>query len=286
MFVSSPTSGWCLHATGLVCSCGTVKHRFLFPLPPSERGAPIGQAPLVRFFRRVRSYNWLVEISSYGETCLRFKAREGVVVADAYPSVVGPTGRGLTADIATYSRPDGHPTLGLERATRRGARKTDGGRLPASLQSAFVLDSPGEYEVHEVLITGVRTFGDDAQGADRGLNTSFVFELDGLHALHLGDIGHLLSEDMLGEVGNVDVACVCVGGSLSPARAAELVAQLDAKLVVPMPLDSNAAGTEPLGRFLHEMGVQHSEPVAKLSVSISSLPQETTVVLLEPRARG
>jgi hypothetical protein len=26
---------------------GTAKHRFSFPLPPSERGAPIGQAPLV-----------------------------------------------------------------------------------------------------------------------------------------------------------------------------------------------------------------------------------------------
>lgn len=225
-----------------------------------------------------------MEISSYTETCLRFKGREGVVVTDAYPSVVGPTGRGLTADIATYSRPH-DPTLGLEKENRRGARKADGGRLPASLQSAFVLDSPGEYEVHEVLITGVRTFGDDAQGADRGVNTSFVFELDGLHALHVGDIGHLLSQEMLGEVGNVDVACVCVGGSLSPARAAELVAQLDAKLVVPMPLDS-AGGTEPLARFLHEMGVQHSEPVSKLSVTISSLPQETAVVLLEQRARG
>jgi hypothetical protein len=28
---------------------GTAKLRFLFPLPPSERGAPIGQAPLVSF---------------------------------------------------------------------------------------------------------------------------------------------------------------------------------------------------------------------------------------------
>jgi L-ascorbate metabolism protein UlaG (beta-lactamase superfamily) len=200
--------------------------------------------------------------------------------------VVGPTGRGLTADIATYSRPDdGRPTLGLDKETRRSG-KSGGGRLPASLQSAFVLDSPGEYEVHQVLISGVRTFRDDARGAERGPNTSFVFELDGLHAIHLGDIGHLLSEEMLGEVGTVDIACVPVGGSLSPARAAELVAQLGAKLVVPMPLDSNGAGSEPLARFLHEMSMQHGEPVAKLSVSISSLPQETTVVLLEARARG
>ncbi|CAN5750255.1 MBL fold metallo-hydrolase [soil metagenome] len=228
-----------------------------------------------------------MEITAYGETCLRFKGREGVVAADAYTTIVGPTGRGLTADIATYSRTDdGRPTLGLEKEARKGARKAEGARLPTSLQSAFLLDSPGEFEVHEVLITGVRTFRDESHGSERGFNTSFVYELDGLHAVHLGDIGHLLDEDMLGEVGSIDVACVPVGGHLSPGRTAELVAQLDAKLIVPMPLESNGAHGESLAKFLHELSVQHSEPVAKLSVTISSLPQEATVVLLEPRARG
>lgn len=211
-----------------------------------------------------------MEISAFGDTCLRFKGREGVVVADAFPSIVGPTGRGLTADIVTYSRADG----------------TNGRRVPTSLEGGFVLDVPGEFEVHQVLITGVRTFRDESRGSVRGINTCFVYELDGLHAIHLGDIGHLLDEDMLGEVGTVDVACVPVAGSLPAARAAELVAQLDAKLVVPMPLDGSGPGSEELGRFLHEMSVQHSERVPRLSVTISSLPQETTVVLLEPRGRG
>ena len=83
----------------------------------------------------------------------------------------------------------------------------------------------------------MRTFRDEQQGAERGSNTCFVFELDGVHVVHLGDIGHLLTEDELGEIGTVDVVCVPIGGSLPAARAAELVAQLDAKLIVPMPLD-------------------------------------------------
>jgi hypothetical protein len=230
-----------------------------------------------------------MEITAFGDTCLRFKGREGVVVADAYTTIVGPTGRGLTADIATYSRAedDGRrPTLGLEKQVRKGAHKSDGARLPTSLQSAFLLDSPGEFEVHEVLITGVRTFRDDSRGSERGFNTCFVYELDGLHAVHLGQIGHLLDEEMLAEVGTVDVACVPVGGLLSPGRTAELVAQLDAKLVVPMPVGSDGPDSEALAKFLHELSVQHSEPVPKLSVTISSLPQEATVALLEPRVRG
>jgi len=221
------------------------------------------------------------------------RGREGIVVADAYPRIVGPTGRGLTADILTFSHPDGQPTLGLDapamtkridKVTSRASSK-NGATIPTSLESAFLLDSPGEYDVHEILVTGVRTFRDENGGADRGFNTCFVYELDGVHVIHLGDVGHLLTEEELGDIGTVEIVCVPVGGSLAAAKAAELVAQLDAKLVVPMPLDGAAGKTE-LDRFLHEMSVQHGEAVPKLAVTRSSLPMETTVVLLEPRGRG
>jgi L-ascorbate metabolism protein UlaG (beta-lactamase superfamily) len=158
-------------------------------------------------------------------------------------------------------------------------------RIPTSLESAFLLDSPGEYDVHTILVTGVRTYRDEKHGEERGFNTCFVYELDGIHIIHLGDVGHLLDEDELGEIGTVEVVCVPVGGSLPAAKAAELVAQLDARLVVPMTLEGQSGAKAELDRFLHEMSVQHGEPVPKLSVTHSSLPTETTVVLLEPRGR-
>jgi Beta-lactamase superfamily domain len=225
-----------------------------------------------------------MEITSYGGTCLRFKGREGVVVADAYTALVGPTGRGLTADIATYSHAEDQAALRLDSSAREPRRRGDGIKLPTSLAPAFLLDSPGEYEVHEVLITGVRTFRDEQKGAVRGRNICFVYELDGLHAVHLGEIGHLLSEDMLDVVGTVEVACVPLGGSLPAARAAELVTQLDAKLIVPMPIEGDGSAAE-MSRFLHEMSVQQPEAATKLTVSISSLPAETTVALLEARGK-
>ena len=58
------------------------------------------------------------------------------------------------------------------------------------------------------------------------------------------------------------------------------------ELVVPMPLDSEGSGKAELDRFLHEMSIQHAESVAKLSVTVSSLPSESTVVMLEPRGRS
>ncbi len=227
-----------------------------------------------------------MEITWLGETCIRLRGREGIVVADAYRSIVGPTGRGLTADICTYSHAD---TSEPPRPGTRAAKTAEGSRTaivrPTSLEPAFYLDAPGEYEVHEVLITGIRTFRDDARGMERGLNTTFVYELDGLHAVHLGDVGHLLTEEMLEEIGAVDVACVTLGSALNAAHAAEVVAQLEANLVVPLTVGDEEAAAAELSRFLQEMSVQQVQPVGKLAVSISTVPAETTVVLLEQRPR-
>jgi len=222
-----------------------------------------------------------MEISWYGQTCVRLRGRDAVVVADAYQSVVGPTGRGVTGDIVTYSHPDDAP---LPKA--KGKRSRDGGTtIPGSLEDAFCLDGPGEYEVKDVLITGVRTYRDDQRGAVRGRQTAFVVELDGMHTIHLGDIGHLLTEEKLGDIGAVDIACVPVGGALTATRAAELIAQLDPRIVVAMPVCPPGPDCdEAITRFFAEMGGTPA-PQPKLSVAMSTLPDEVTTVLLESRGQ-
>lgn len=223
-----------------------------------------------------------MEITWYGQTCVRLRGRDAVVVADAFQSIVGPTGRGVTADIATYSHADDAP---LARA--KGRRTRDGRTvLPGSLEPAFSLDGPGEYEVKDVLVTGVRMFRDDDRGATRGPGTAFVVELDGLHTIHLGDVGTLLTEEALGDIGSIDIACVPVGGPLNATRTAELIAQLDPKLVIAMPVCAEEADcAEAVAKFFHEMGGE-ATPQPKLSVTISTLPPETTAVLLESRGKA
>jgi L-ascorbate metabolism protein UlaG (beta-lactamase superfamily) len=222
-----------------------------------------------------------MEVTWYGRTCVRLRGKDAVVVTDPYQAVVGPTGRGITGDIVTFSHPDDTP---LPRA--KGKHSRDGlTLLPTSLEDAFVLDGPGEYEVKEVLVTGVRTYRDDARGEEAGKQVAFAVEVDGVHVLNLGDIGHLLSEEKLGDLGVVDIACVPLGGNLSPTTAAALIAQLDPKIVIPMPIcDDEADCAEALAKFFHEMG---AEPVTqpKLSVTATSLPLETMTVLLESRGK-
>lgn len=256
------------------------KPRFCSLSLPRNEGRRLGRRPSFILCGTMPA----MEITWYGDSCLRLKGREGVVAADAYRSVVGPTGRGLTADIVTYSHPDDAPPAARGKAA--GLNGHAAGLLrPTSLDPAFILDGPGEFEVHEVLINGVRTFRDDEKGKQRGLNTCFVYELDGLHVVHLGDIGHLLDEDGLGDIGSVDVVCVPIGSSLTAAKAAEVATQVDARLIVPMLIGEGEAAHSALERFMHEMSVQHPTPVPRLSVTISTVPSETTVVVLESRTK-
>jgi L-ascorbate metabolism protein UlaG (beta-lactamase superfamily) len=220
-----------------------------------------------------------MELTWYGRTCVRLKGRDAVVVADPYQSVVGPTGRGITAEIVTYSHPDDAP---LARAKGKTAR--DGKTIvPGSLEDAFILDGPGEYEIRHVLLTGVRTYRDEVRGSRQ---TAFVVELDQMHTIHLGDIGHVLTEEKLGDIGSVDIACVPIGGNLSATRAAELIAQLDPRIVVPMPVcEDERDCDEALAKFFHEMGGAPGPAQPKLQIAMSALPEEMTVVLLESRGK-
>lgn len=229
-----------------------------------------------------------MEIIWFGGSCVRFKGREGVVAADPFRAIVGPTGRGITADIVTYGhRDDSEATGHGGRSNRSEVRSRQlGVPVPTSLEKAFVLDSPGEYEVHDILTTGVRTYRDKEHGQQRGIGTSFVYELDGLYVAHLGDVGHLLNQETIGELGHVDIACIGIGPQLSASHAVDIIAQLDARLVVPLPLSEAAEAPEAdLARFLKEMNVTDPQPVAKLNVTISTIPKETAVVLLEQRGR-
>ena len=56
--------------------------------------------------------------------------------------------------------------------------------------------------------------------------------------------------------------------------------------MVPLPVGDEAIAAAELDRFLKEMGATQVQPVAKLQVTISTVPQEPTVFVLESRGKG
>lgn len=97
--------------------------------------------------------------------------------------------------------------------------------------------NPVDEPFRDVHIRSVGVYHDDVQGMERGKNTIFIVEVDGLRIVHLGDLGHLLMEAQVKAIGPVDVLLIPVGGvyTLNGTEAKKVVAQLKPRMyVVPM----------------------------------------------------
>lgn len=87
-----------------------------------------------------------------------------------------------------------------------------------------------------VRVQGIETFHDASKGAKRGGNIVFKIELDGVMFTHLGDLGHMLDESQLSQLGQVDVLFIPVGGffTIDIQTAVKLAKTIKPKVVVPM----------------------------------------------------
>jgi L-ascorbate metabolism protein UlaG (beta-lactamase superfamily) len=82
----------------------------------------------------------------------------------------------------------------------------------------------------------VGSFHDDQHGAVNGVNGIICLDFNGIKVVHLGDLGHVLEESHLEQIGAVDVLMIPVDGyftiGIETARA--IIRQLDPRIVFPM----------------------------------------------------
>jgi L-ascorbate metabolism protein UlaG (beta-lactamase superfamily) len=117
-----------------------------------------------------------------------------------------------------------------------------------------VIRGPGKHEAAGITFVGTPTFHDESGGRERGTNTVFTFEAEGVKVAFLGDLGHVLSKEQVAAIGPVDVALVPIGGhfTIDAAGATKVAQQLQAKVVIPMHYKTPACGFPIAGveRFL------------------------------------
>lgn len=209
-----------------------------------------------------------MDITWLGHSCFRIKGKEATIVTDPCPPSTGYNIGKVTADIVTISHQ--HENYNY---------------LKAISGKPIVIDSPGEYEIHEAFITGITTYQDADRGATRGRNVSYIIEMEGLRVCHLGNLGHTPSAEQAEEMTGVDVLLIPVGGSdtIDGAKAAEIVSLLEARIVIPMHYRTDAYkdGLEAPDRFFKELGASAGETLPKLTVTYNTVPSETKAVLLD-----
>ena len=208
-----------------------------------------------------------MEISWLGHSCFRIKGSQTTVITDPYSPELGYSLGKQTADIVTVSHQ--HQNHAYVQGVSGEPKLVKG---------------PGEYEISSILIIGMPTFHDAEGGKTKGKNTAYLMDVDGVSVCHLGDLGHVLTSDQVEEIDNVDVLLLPVGGvsTIDASIAAEVVRQLEAKVVIPMHYKTEALnrGLEPVDGFLKEMGVKEVNSQPRLSLTRSNLPMSTQVFML------
>ncbi len=208
-----------------------------------------------------------MELTWFGLSCFRISERGYAnIVTDPYGSGLGLPALKLQADVVTIS----HTAKGHHNVKAVTGRR-------------HALNGPGEYEIGGVFITGIAT----AHEAITTENVLFMFDYDGLTVAHLGDMAKVPTQTQIEALEQVSVLLVPVGGgkSLNAAQAAELVSMLEPKIVIPMHYQIPQLKIElkDVDRFLKEMGIVHPEELGSLKISSNRLPEETQVVLLQPK---
>lgn len=148
------------------------------------------------------------------------------------------------------------------------------------------ISGTGEFEEGPFRITGFPTHHDESGGSERGSNTVYVIEVEGLRVCHLGDLGHTLSAEQASALGRIDILMIPVGGiyTIDAAAAAEVAASLKPSVVLPMHYSVHGLSL-PIAEVSEFTGLfENVREAESLEAATDSLPGQTEVVVLKRKS--
>lgn len=217
-----------------------------------------------------------MEITYLGHSSFKIKTKTATIITDPFdPKELGLKYSAVEGEIVTISH---------NHSDHNSSNNVSGVKK--------IVNGPGEYEIMDVSIIGYPSFHDDVSGEKRGKNTIYVFEVEGLRLAHLGDLGHELSEDMVNEMGDIDVLMIPVGGdfTIGPKEASKTISKIEPYFVIPMHFKVSGGNQEifsrlePVEIFLKETGIP-TENLPKFIIKKEDImeDQTTKIIVLETK---
>ena len=157
---------------------------------------------------------------------------------------------------------------------------------------AQVIDTEGLHTLApDVKIQAIHAWHDDTQGTKRGSNLLFLLEAEGLRVAHLGDLGHLPTQEQIVALAPVDVLMTPVGGyyTIDAEQAKKTAELLQAQVILPMHyrtgynVDWPIAGAD---EFLHLYADEDVTRQNLLRVTKGDLCCQKKVCLLSAQLKG
>jgi L-ascorbate metabolism protein UlaG (beta-lactamase superfamily) len=211
----------------------------------------------------------LAEFKWFGHNCFRIKSRDATIITDPVERSTGFAMARQNANIVTISAYD--------------SQNANTNVVRPEFQ---IVDGPGEYEMDNIFVTGVRTLLDPARTEQKKFNTAYLFELEGFVICHLGDLGQVPNTERLEQLSQADILLIPIGGAtgLSQEQAADVVSQLEPKVLIPMQYRTEIGDRDllPLDTFAKLVGVEMPEAVDKYAPRQADLKDAMELVVLTP----
>lgn len=163
----------------------------------------------------------------------------------------------------------------------------DANNISAVSGHPFIVNSPGEFEVKDVFVYSIsaRTKGDENTNGME--NLLFRIEAEDMRLAHLGAIDRPLTDDELSQLENIDILMLPVGGGrvLSPKTAAEVLGEIEPRIVIPMThaienIKEKLANVED---FCKALGACKRERMQKYKITRKDLPEEDMMIVILDR---
>lgn len=140
--------------------------------------------------------------------------------------------------------------------------------------------------VKGITFKAVPTAHDDKGGSERGKNMAMCFSVDGVRIVHLGDLGHLLTDNQVVEIHKTHVLLIPVGGhfTIDAAAAKEVADQLRARVIIPMhyKTDKCELPIDGVDEFLKSRDNVTMVDGSEIEFTVPRLPSSPQIMVLKP----
>ncbi|MEK7580624.1 MAG: MBL fold metallo-hydrolase [Patescibacteria group bacterium] len=199
----------------------------------------------------------------YGQAGFKLQSGDTTIVVDPYsPRKAGLRGPNFKSDIVLLT----------ESSDISQAKKDFKG-------GAFLISSPGEYEIKNNFIYGIKL---------NETHAVYLLEMDGVKIGVLGELKNILDENTIEKLDDVDVLLAPVGNKksvLAPEQAAKLIRDIEPKIIIPScyKIPGLKIEAESIDKFYREMGLKNPEVLDKARITVKDLEgKEMAIIVLNP----
>ncbi len=136
-------------------------------------------------------------------------------------------------------------------------------------------------EINGINIEVFKAYHDREMGSKRGEIRIYKIDYYGIKLCHLGDLGHILDDDLVKKIGEIDLLFIPVGGvfTIDAKEAIELIKKMNVKVIIPMhyKIEGLSLPIDSIEPFLDKIEYEIRHVSNEIEIEKEDLPEEKEI---------